>query len=89
MKLVIPESVLTTELGDEGVLLDLEAGEYFGLDATGMRIWKAIAEHGTREAALECLAKSYEVDSATLERDLTSFVRALSDRKLVVMQDDA
>ena len=51
MKVTIPDTVLSTELQDEGVLLNLETGEYFGLDAVGLDMWRALAAEGSVEAA--------------------------------------
>ncbi len=37
-------NVLVRELGGEAVLLDIETGRYFGLNATGVRIWALLGE---------------------------------------------
>ena len=88
MKIAIPDSVLSTELGNEGVLLNLETGEYFGLDEVGLDMWKTLGASGTAEAARAVLLEQYEVDEDVLARDLEAFIATLAERKLVVISDE-
>jgi hypothetical protein len=88
MKVTIPDTVLSTELQDEGVLLNLETGEYFGLDAVGMDMFKALGAAGTMEAARDALLEQYEVTAEVLTRDLQELVARLAERKLLLVSDD-
>jgi hypothetical protein len=88
MKVTIPDTVLSTELQDEAVLLNLETGEYFGLDAVALEMWKALGEHGSVEAARVALLDHYDVTGETLARDLDQFVAQLVERKLIERADD-
>ena len=88
MKVAIPETVLATELEDEGVLLNLETGEYFGLDDVGLGMWKVLEASGTVEAARARLLEQYDVAEEVLHRDLEAFVAELLQRKLVVVSDE-
>ncbi len=88
MKVAIPETVLATELQDEGVLLNLETGEYFGLDEVGLGMWKVLGATGTVEGARAALLEQYEVAEEVLSRDLRAFVAKLAERKLVVVTDE-
>ena len=88
MKVTIPDTVLSTDLPKEGVLLNLETGEYFGLDEVGMDMWKALGAHGTVEAARAALLEQYEVPEDVLGRDLDAFVAQLCDRQLVRLSDE-
>ena len=56
MKVSIPDSVLSTELHDEGVLLNLETGEYFEIEHRFLRYdgryrWHVSRAHAMRDAA--------------------------------------
>jgi hypothetical protein len=88
MKVTIPETVLSTELQDEGVLLNLETGEYFGLDEVGLDMWKALGVTGTLEDARAALLAQYDVADEALGRDLEAFVTKLAERKLLVLADE-
>jgi hypothetical protein len=87
MKITIPESVLSTELQNEGVLLNLETGEYFGLDEVGMDMWKVLGTCGTLDAACTALLAQYDVAEDVLAGDLRAFVAKLEERKLVAVTD--
>lgn len=87
MKVTIPETVLSTDLENEGVLLNLETGEYFGLDAVALDMWKALKAHGTVEAARVALLEQYDVSEDVLERDLDDLVAKLVERRLIRLAD--
>lgn len=88
MKIAIPETVLSTELQDEGVLLNLETGEYFGLDEVGMDMWKTLSTSGSVEATRAALLEQYDVAEETLATDLQAFIEKLAERKLLVLGDE-
>ncbi len=88
MKVAIPETVLATELEDEGVLLNLETGEYFGLDDVGLGMWKVLGTSGSVESARAALLEQYDVAEDVLSRDLGAFVAELAERKLLVVTDE-
>jgi len=83
MKLTIPQQVISRQMGDEMVLLDLESGLYFGVDAVGQRIWEAFAEGRNVEEAVAVVVAEYEVDQARAQADVIAFVRNLVDRGLL------
>jgi hypothetical protein len=83
MRVSIPDQILTQELDDEIVLLDLESGRYFGLGAVGARACQLLSETGDTEAAFASLAGEYAVDEATLRRDLDELWRRLFDAGLL------
>lgn len=73
----IPDSVLWQEVGDEIVLLDVEGGEYHGLNNVGSRMWRALEEHRDVDTAYEDLCGTYEVDPGVLRKDLDEFIKRL------------
>ncbi|MBK6395430.1 MAG: PqqD family protein [Betaproteobacteria bacterium] len=88
MKVSIPDSVLSTELHDEGVLLNLETGEYFGLDSVGMEMWKLLRANGDVGAARAALLEQYDVAEDVLAKDLDELIAKLAERKLLVVADE-
>jgi hypothetical protein len=88
MKVSIPDSVLSTELHDEGVLLNLETGEYFGLDGVGMEMWKVLRANGDVGAARAALLEQYDVAEDVLAKDLDELIAKLAERKLLVLADE-
>ena len=88
MKVSIPDSVLSTELHDEGVLLNLETGEYFGLDGVGIEMWKLLRANGDVGAARAALLEQYDVAEDVLAKDLDELIAKLAARKLLVVADE-
>ena len=78
-----PESVLVREISGESVLLDLDSESYFGLDEIGTRMWSALAETPTIDAAFQMLLAEYDVAPETLRADLDAFIAQLADAGLL------
>jgi coenzyme PQQ synthesis protein D (PqqD) len=81
----IPEDVVFRELDGEAVILNLQSGMYFGLDAVGTRIWQLLDTHRTLRRTLEALEKEFDAPPERLESDLTDFVGELHARGLVAV----
>jgi Coenzyme PQQ synthesis protein D (PqqD) len=81
--LKVSDDVVFRELDGEGVLLNLASGIYFGLDATGMRMWQLIDQHGRLGAVLTALCEEYEAPREALERDLLGLAVELSGKGLL------
>ena len=75
---VISETVLFERVAGEFVLLDLDSGEYYGLNGVGSRIWDLIQCHGNLEEVLNVMIQEYEVDEDRLRGDLEEFVVRLA-----------
>jgi hypothetical protein len=83
MHLRIAHNVIFRHLAGEAVLLDLDTGTYFGLDAVGTRVWSLIAEHGSSSLAIDTLLAEYDVDAPRLEKDVTALVDQLIAKGLL------
>ena len=79
----IGEDTVFRELEGEAILLQLEAGMYFGLDPVGTRLWQLMAERGKLRDVFEAAQHEFEVDPGTLERDLLALVTQLAEKNLV------
>ena len=76
-------NTLHRELAGEGVLLQLDTGEYFGLDEIGERIWALMMEDGDLSRVESRLIEEFDVEPARLAGDLTAFVDELAERRLI------
>lgn len=82
-ELVIPPQVMSRQVDDETVLLDLESGLYFGLDGVGQRIWESVAGGlGLREA-VSAIVSEYDVDRERAAEDVLEFAGMLVERGLL------
>ena len=79
---VISKDAVFRDLDGEAVILDLNAGTYFGLNKVGTRIWQLIAERGALRAVFDSLCVEYDVEPETLERDLLDLVGSLAEARL-------
>ena len=79
----IPDEVIFRELDGEAVVLNLDTGIYFGLDAVGTRIWRLLEERKPLKAVLDTLIEEYEAPPDRLQRDLLAFVERLDDKGLL------
>ena len=66
----IPDQVATRRLGGETVLLNLETGTYFGLDAVGSRFLELLERNGEIAAAHRTMLEEFDVTPEVLEADL-------------------
>lgn len=81
----IPDEVIFRELDGEAVVLNLDTGIYFGLDAVGTRIWRLLEEHKSLRTVLDTLADEYEATPDRLQRDLLAFVERLNGKGLITL----
>ena len=83
MKVSIPKGVVYRELDGEMVLLNLDTGNYYGLDPVGTRMWNLLKERGTTEKVVETMKEEYEVKEENLRGDLEELVKKLAEKGLV------
>lgn len=79
----ISPGTLYREVQGEAVLLQLDNGEYFGLDEVATRIWQLIVQHGDLDAVRKALLEEYDVTEAELESDVARVVDELAAKRLV------
>ena len=75
--------VLCRDLGDEAVLLDLKTETYFGLNATGTRLWRLLTGGATIGDALAAVASEFDVSAEVIDRDMTELIDELVQRGLL------
>jgi hypothetical protein len=77
--------VLLQELDGEAVLLNLQSGKYFGLNAVGLRMWQLLVASASVEAACAQLAGEFDVDAQVLRDDLQRLLSELIDHRLLMV----
>jgi hypothetical protein len=82
-RVAIAPDVLIREIGGESVILDLKSQRYLGLDAVGTRMWHALIESNSVQAAYDALLAEYEVEPAQLEEDIREFLDRLLENELI------
>ena len=71
-------------LGDETIILHLKSGTYFGLDATGTRIWTLLKQGlGPLEICAR-LSTDYSIARETIETDVREFLDNLEANDILI-----
>lgn len=83
----IAPDVIFRLLDGEAVLLNLNTGNYFGLDAVGTRAWELILEHHSLERVHSLLLDEYDVDADRLAQDLLTLVQEFCAKGLIQIGD--
>jgi hypothetical protein len=86
MSISISTDVLAQELAGETVLLDLASESYFGLDAVGTRVWQLLQSGAGQAELIETLLDEYEVERATLEKDIADLLQGLAEAGLITIE---
>ena len=83
----ISKDVVARDMGGELVLLDLESGQYFGLDRVGGKVWEIVSEkQRSLENVCELLAAEFDAPRAQIESDLRALVQQLQEQGLVTLE---
>ena len=83
-KMSIPQQVMSRQVGEETVILNLEGGVYFGLDRIGARMWQLMTEGRTLAEIAATMHEEYEVERETLEGDVLRLAQELFDQGLIL-----
>lgn len=84
----VPDHVITRAVGGSTVILDVNSGRSFTLDAVGSRVWTLLADTGSAQQTRDTLLAEFAVDAADLERDLTALMAQLVDGGLLDVVDE-
>jgi hypothetical protein len=85
---VAARDLVSCNLADEAVILNLKDGIYYGLNSVGGRIWSLIQESRTVDQIQDVILEEYEIDPDSCERDLLMLVGDLAARELVRIDDE-
>lgn len=85
----MPQHVVCRSFVAETVVLNLQTGQYHGLNPTAGRMLDALQAAPTVGAAVPVLVEQYGVEREQIERDLLALVGGLLERGLIETVDDA
>lgn len=79
----IPQHVVYRSFPAETVVLNLQTGQYHGLNATAGRILEELERAATVREAIGVLEQVYDQSPEVLERDVCELCRSLLERGLI------
>ncbi|MFM8469519.1 MAG: PqqD family peptide modification chaperone [Limisphaerales bacterium] len=80
---------ISSAMGAEQAILQLDSGKYFGLNPVGARIWQLIAEPRRVSDILATLLNEYDVPADRCRADLLALLEKLRAANLIVVQPAA
>lgn len=84
-RFTVSDEVVAREVNGEVVLLDLNSGQYFGLDAVGGRIWQLLSD-APRTLAQICdqIESEFDAPRERIEADLLTLAKQLQEQELIL-----
>lgn len=73
-----------TRLGDQTLMMSVEQGMYFSVDATANRIWDLIEHPTSVSDIIDALLEEYDVGAEACEQQVTAFLGELIANGLAV-----
>lgn len=82
--LEIPTNIVSSELDDEMIIMDLNSGEYFSLNEYGLHVWKEIEinKRGNIAEIIEALKDKFTVTKES-ELQIKELIESLLAQKLL------
>ena len=79
---------LYTDLKEEGVILSLKNGKYYGVNSVGACIWTAIQNPVTFQEIQSAVMREYDVDQDICREEVFSFLKKMEEEDLVEILDE-
>ena len=83
VKLVRSEDLVEADIDNDKVMMDIESGLYFGLDAIAARIWALLEQPLSVSELVNILTQEFDVDAEQCRKDLEPFLAKLQENNLI------
>lgn len=80
------EGWLVSNVADEILMLNIERGEYVGLNASGAIIWELLETPKSTEQLIDLLVEQFDVGRELAKQDVERFLEDAFERGIVVQQ---
>lgn len=77
------QSLLDTAINDETVLMDVQKGEYYGLDDIASMVWHLLAQPTTAAQIITTLIQRYDGEPEIIRRDTLALLQNMAERDLL------
>ena len=86
-RVVASAKQISCELADESVVLNLEEGVYYGLNAVASHVWGLVQQPRTVRELRASLLSEFEIEESICTRDLIDLLGQLQRWGLVELQN--
>ncbi|ADQ17895.1 PqqD family protein [Leadbetterella byssophila] len=84
MKYIInTKKVIFTQLGEEGVLMDVEKNEYQSMNETYFRIFQMVSEGEDSEDIIHALREEYQVEEQVCRAEVERVIQELLKKEYI------
>ena len=77
--------IIASEIDDEIVMMSIEAGNYYGLNAIGSALWNQLEQQDTIENIINLLVQKFDVDIDQCKNDTLSFIEDMVNKKTLLV----
>ena len=77
------DALLSASLGDDVVMMDVEQGTYYGLEAVAARVWALTEQPLSVGALCDRLVAEYHISSAQCQQEVLAFLGELLNQHIV------
>ena len=78
--------IITNEIDDEVLMMSIEDGKYYGLNAVGSEIWKLIEEPKTLEEIIPALMEIFEIDEDSCRKESLEFIESMIKNNIILVE---
>lgn len=86
MRVSVPEHVVFRSFVEETVVLNLESGQYHGLNRTAGQMLELLGELGEVQLVADRMVRETGADPDEVQRDLRVFCESLAERGLITVE---
>ncbi len=79
------ETVMSSEVGDETMMMDIDRGMYYALNPVSSRIWNLLEQPLSVGAICDRLVAEYDIEPSVCQQEVMNFLGQLLERKIVIV----
>lgn len=78
--------ILTSEINNELVMMDIENGQYYAMDAIGSTIWQQLKQPCQVAVLCQQLGALYDAPADTIESDVLELLEQMLARQVISLK---
>jgi len=83
--IVQTKGLISADMDNEKVMMSIEQGKYYGLDAVGSYIWELLVQPVSVKQIIARLLEEYEVEANTCQKDVLAFLNKMHAKGVIAI----